>query len=113
MVKYINFRGKCDFVEARADSRLYGNLGLIENENIIQESVNVPTNYGNTVMTLINNPTVINPSTSSQTYKQLVVNTTGGQINVNINNTTNISVPSNSGITLCWLKPLGEWIQVH
>ena len=112
MVKDIKFRGKCDFVEARADSRLYGNLGLIENENIIQESVNVPTNYGNTVMTLTND-TTINPSTSSYTYKQLVVNTTGGQINVIINNTTTIPVPSNRGITLCWLKTLGEWIQVH
>ena len=113
MGKNILLRGKCDFAEARADSRLYGNLGLIENENIIQESVNVPTNYGNTVMTLTNSNNTINPSTSSVTYKQLVVNTTGGQLNVNINNSTNIDVPANSGITLCWLKSLSEWIQVH
>lgn len=113
MVKDIKFRGKCDFVEASADYALVGDVGLLENENIVQEYVTVPTNYGNTVMTLINSTITIQDSTSLVTYKQLVVNTANTSVDVDINGGKIITVPLNCGITLCWLQPLSEWIQVH
>jgi hypothetical protein len=113
MVKIINFRGNCDFVESTAESRLYGDVGLLENENIVKESVNYPTYYGNTVMTINTNTVINSMNNTTPTYRQLIVNTSINSVNVDINAGTIIPVPAFSVIKLCWLQPRNEWIQVH